>query len=63
MSVTGGQSFVVPSNAGQTLLDGPSKMPRNNSSDKLNANSKSGASYNISPEKMGDIAGSENEFE
>lgn len=38
-------------------------MPRNNSSDKLNANSKSGASQNISPEKMGDIAGIENEFE
>lgn len=38
-------------------------MQRNNSSDKLNANSKSGASQNISPEKMGDIAGIENEFE
>jgi len=62
VSVTGGQSFVVPASAGQTLLDGPTKMQRNNSSDRLNAESGSG-DKKVSPEKMGDIAGIENEFE
>ena len=36
-------------------------MQRNNSSDKLNA--ESGSEQKISPEKVGDIAGIENEFE
>ena len=52
----------MPASAGQTLLDGPTKMQRNNSSDRLNAESGSG-DKKVSPEKMGDIAGIENEFE